>query len=104
MVAGRKRKRYLFFSSSGPTDAESRKEFTRLVLERHPGLDRRKMVWLDGGLIVRTDVEHLIEMKWGPAFRVGETLLATERASGSISKLKRMASDGVWEHGQVLQR
>jgi hypothetical protein len=94
MVVGRKRKRYLFLSSSGPTDAEMRKEFTRLVVERHPSLEKKKMLWLDRGLIVRTDVEHLIEMKWGPAFRVGDTELVTVSASGSISKLKRMASGG----------
>ena len=94
MVVGRKRKRYLFLSSNGPTDAETRKEFTRLVLERNPSLEKKKMVWLDGGLIVRTDVEHLVEMKGGPAFRVGGTELVTRSASGSISKLKRMASGG----------
>jgi hypothetical protein len=93
MVVGRKRKRYLFLASSGPTDEEARKEFTRIILERHPGLDRKKMVWLDQGVIVRTDPEGLLEMKWGPAFRVGATELVTKSASGSISKLKRMASD-----------
>jgi len=94
MVVGRKRKRYVFLSSSEPTDEETRREFTRLVLERHPSLEKKKMLWLDGGLIVRTDVEHLIEIKWGPAFRVGHAELVTKSASGSISKLKRMASSG----------
>jgi hypothetical protein len=94
MVVGRRRKRYLLLASKGPTDEETRKELTRLVLERHPGLEKKKMVWLDGGLIVRTDAEHLIGMKWGPPFRVGEAELVSASASGSISKLKRMASEG----------
>ena len=93
MAAGRSRKRYVLLFTNAPTDTETRREFTRLILEQHPSLDRKKMVWLERGLIVRTDIEHLAEMKAVSALRVGETKMVTKSASGSISKLKRMASE-----------
>ncbi|MDA4123049.1 MAG: hypothetical protein OK456_07720 [Thaumarchaeota archaeon] len=92
MVVGRKRKRYVFLETSNPTDVEVRKELTRLVLEKHPSIDRKKMVWVERGLIVRTDPEHLIEMRTGDRVKFGETEMVSRLTSGSISKLKRMAS------------
>ena len=92
MAAGRSRKRYLLFITSAPTDTETRREFSRLMLEQHPSLDRKKMVWLERGLIIRTDADHLAEMKAVSALRAGETEMVTKSVSGSISKLKRMAS------------
>jgi len=103
MVVGRRRKRYVLLTSAAQMDAETRKELTRAVLERYPELGKR-MLWVDGGLIIRTDIEPLTEMKGGPAFRVGQVELSASLASGSISKLKRMASGGRDRHGQVLQR
>ena len=91
MVVGRKRKRYVLFACSGQLNSELRKELTRLVLHRHPDLE--KLVWLDGGLIAKTDTTHLVEIKGGPPFRTGKVELSAKSASGSISKLKRMASD-----------
>ena len=93
MVVGRKRKRYVLFASSGQTSPEERKELSRLILERHTAVDK-KMVWMDQGLIVKTDAAHLIEIKGGPVLRFGEIELVARCTSGSISKLKRMATGG----------
>ena len=93
MTVERKRKRYLLLCSSAPIDEESKKELTRLILSRYP-LEAKRLVWLERGLIVRTDVVQLEEMKRGLALRVGEVELATKSVSGSISKLKKMAKEG----------
>lgn len=94
MAVGRSRKRYVLFSSSRATDAESRKGLVELMLARHPSLERKKMVWVEHGLIVRTDVTRLAEVKGSPPLRLGDVTLTAARTSGSISKLKRMVPDG----------
>jgi hypothetical protein len=93
VTVGRKRKRYLLLTSNRQIDAEARKEFTRLIVERFPDIER-KLVWLDSGLIVRTDVERLAAMKAALALRVRDVQLETRSVSGSISKLKRMTTGG----------
>jgi hypothetical protein len=63
----------------------------RLILERYPPMPRKRIVWLENGLIVRTDNVRLAEMKESLALKVGETELQTWRVSGSIGKLKRLS-------------
>lgn len=85
------RKRYIILRSDGPVDAETRKEFTRMVRERYPDLAKNRLVWLEDALIVRTDQNRLKEMERTLALRAREVQLVPMRASGSISKLKRLA-------------
>jgi len=93
VTVGRKRKRYLLLRSGRPINEDARKEFTRLILQRFPDIER-KLVWLEEGLIVRTDVERLSAVKAALALTVGDIQLETRSVSGSISKLKRMAAGG----------
>jgi len=93
MTVGRKRKRYLLLTSGTSVGTEEQKELTLLILERFPDMERR-LVWLERGLIVRTDAERLAEVKVALALKVGEVRLETKSVSGSISKLKRMMKDG----------
>ena len=90
---GRNRKRYLLLTSNRTIDPQTRSELNRLILERYPHFER-KLVWLDKGLIVRTDLRNLPGMKVALALTVGETQLQTRSVSGSISKLKRMVNPG----------
>jgi hypothetical protein len=86
-----RRKRYLLLASESEVGPEDRKEAVRLLLQRYPDLDQKKMVWIRNSLIFRTDQLKLQEMKLGLAIRVGEAVLLPRQASGSISKLKRAA-------------
>ena len=87
-----RRKRYLLLTSESEVRPDDRKEAVRLLLQRYPELDPKKMVWVNNSLILRTDQLKLPEMKLGLAIRVGVSiLLLPKRASGSISKLKRAA-------------
>jgi hypothetical protein len=65
------------------------KELVRLLLEVYPGLDQRKMVWLEDSLIIRTDQLTLPDIKQSLVVRAGGVTLTPRLASGSISKLKR---------------
>ena len=91
MMHPRKRKRYLLLTSETEVPQESRTELTRLLLQRYPDLDQKKMVWVGNSLIFRTDQLRLPEMKLSLVLRVGEVTLTPRMASGSISKLKRAA-------------
>lgn len=90
MTVHHARKRYLLLSSDRPVDAETQKEFTRMIFERYPDLGKNRVIWLNGSLIVRTDHLRLAEMQQSLAMTAGGTALATRRVSGSISKLKRL--------------
>ena len=90
MTVHRARKRYLLLSSDRPVDAETQKEFTRMIFERYPDLGKNRVVWVKDSVIVRTDHIRLAEMEQTLAMRIGETALVTRRVSGSISKLKRL--------------
>jgi len=87
----RKRKRYLLLTSETDVPLESRAELTRLLLQRYPDLDPKKMVWVGKSLIFRTDQLRLPEMKLSLVLRLGDLTLTPTMASGSISKLKRAA-------------
>lgn len=87
----KKRKRYLLLTSEVDVPQESRAELTRLLLQRYPDLDQRKMVWIGRSLIFRTDQLRLPEMKLSLALRSGDVSLTPRMASGSISKLKSAA-------------
>jgi hypothetical protein len=63
----------------------------RLLLQRYPDLDTKKMVWVGNSLIFRTDQLRLPEIKLDLVIRVGGVSLVPKSASGSISKLKRAA-------------
>lgn len=89
--AQRRRKRYVLLSSETEIGPVERKDAVRLLLQRYPDLDQRKMVWVADSLIFRTDHLKLPEMKIGLAIRVGDAVLLPRLASGSISKLKRAA-------------
>jgi len=91
MTETRGRKRYLLLSPSRELSPDERKESVRLLLERYRDLDPKKMVWVNGSLIFRTDHKSLPEMKLGLELRVGDARLVPTKASGSISKLKRAA-------------
>jgi len=86
-----KRKRYLLLSSDREIGPSGQKEAVRLLFERYPDLDPKKMVWVGSSLIFRTDQLRLPEMKLSLIIKVGEATLVPESASGSISKLKRAA-------------
>lgn len=86
-----RRKRYVLLSGDGPADAETRKELVRLVLQRQPGVDPKKTVWVGDSLIIRTDQLTLPEIKAGLAVKYGGVTLKSSLSSGSISKLKRAA-------------
>lgn len=85
------RKRYIIFRSDRPIDQEKQKELTRMIRERYPDLAKNRVVWLEDGLIVRTDQDHIMEVQKTLALRAGEIQLVPMRVSGSISKLKRLA-------------
>ena len=87
----RKRKRYLLLTSETEVPQESRTELTRLLLQRYPDLDQKKMVWAGKSLIFRTDQLRLPEMKLSLVLRLSGVTLTPRMASGSISKLKRAA-------------
>jgi hypothetical protein len=87
----RKRKRYLLLASETEIPKESRVELTRLLLQRYPDLEQRKMVWVERSLIFRTDHVRLPEMKLSLVLKLGDVTLIPKMASGSISKLKRAA-------------
>lgn len=91
MTAGRARKRYLLLSGERPIGGEGQKEITALIFERYPDLERKRVVWVNGSVIVRTDSLRLEEMKESLALRAGGVKLETRRVSGSIGKLKRLA-------------
>ena len=91
MTGPQKRKRYLLLTSESEIGPEDRKEAVRILLQRYPDLDQKKMVWTGNSLIFRTDQLRLPEMKMGLVIRLGDAVLAPESASGSISKLKRAA-------------
>jgi hypothetical protein len=86
-----RRKRYLLLSSEEVVGPSEQKEAVRLLLERYPDLDAKKMVWMGNSLIFRTDQLRLPEMKLNLVIRVGGAKLVPKSASGSISKLKRAA-------------
>jgi hypothetical protein len=86
-----KRKRYLLLSSDKEIGLPGQKEAVRLLFERYPDLDPKKMAWVGSSLIFRTDQLRLPEMKLNLVIRVGEATLSPKSASGSISKLKRAA-------------
>jgi hypothetical protein len=85
------RKRYLLLSADGTVDADAQKRLVKLLLERYPKLDTRKMVWVHDSLIIRTDHLTLPEMKESLVLKSGAVSLTPRLASGSISKLKRAA-------------
>jgi hypothetical protein len=87
----RKRKRYLLLASETEIPKESRAELTRLLLQRYPDLDQKKMAWVGKSLIFRTDQVRLPEMKLSLVLKLGDVTLTPTMASGSISKLKRAA-------------
>jgi hypothetical protein len=87
----RARRRYLLLTSMTELSASDQKEAVRLILQRYPDLDSRKMVWIGSSLILRTDHVRLPEMKLSLIVRSGSFSLVPEKASGSISKLKRAA-------------
>ena len=89
MTQGTARKRYLLFSSDGPVDGETQKEFTRLILERYPKM-KKGVIWFEGSLIVKTNHFQVAEMERSLALTVGDKSLVPARVSGSISKLKRL--------------
>ena len=91
MTAPQKRKRYLLLSSESEVGPEERKEAVRVLLQRYPDLDQKKIVWVGNSLIFRTDQFRLPEMKLGLVIRLGEAVMRPRSASGSISKLKRAA-------------
>ena len=92
MTHPQKRKRYLLLSSETEVSPEAQKDAVRLLLQRYPDLDTKKMVWEGNSLIFRTDQHRLVEMKLNLELRVGDVLLLPKSASGSISKLKRAAA------------
>jgi hypothetical protein len=51
------------------------------------------LVWLERSLIVRTDNRRVEEMKESLRLKVGGVQLVGRRVSGSISKLKKLASE-----------
>src|SRR5580658_951893 len=86
-----RRKRYLLMSADSEVGTTEQREFVRIILQRYPGLDPKKMVWVGNSLILRTDHRTLPEMKLGLVVRAGGITMVPRRASGSISKLKRAA-------------
>jgi hypothetical protein len=87
-----KRKRYLLLSSDKEVGLAEQKDAVRLLLQKYPDLDQKKMVWVGNSLIFRTDQHRLVEMKLSLELRVGDVVLSPKSASGSISKLKRAAA------------
>ena len=91
MTARRSRKRYLLLSGERPVDGEGQKEITGMIFQRYPDLQKKRVVWVNGSVIVRTDNVRLDEMKESLSLRGGGVKLSPRRVSGSIGKLKRLA-------------
>ena len=91
MKKAQKRKRYVLMAPDSELGPEERSEAVRMLVQRYPDLDQRKIVWVGGSLIFRTDQFRLPEVKIGLTIRMGEKVMVPVSASGSISKLKRAA-------------
>lgn len=86
-----RRKRYVLLTADGEVGPEAQRELLRVILERYPVLDRKKTVWVENSLIIRTDQLTLPEIRENLAISAGGVSLTPRLSSGSISKLKRVA-------------
>ncbi len=89
---GKKRKRYVLFTLGSEPSSEIREEFTRLLFKRYPVLSKTAVVWLNNGVILRTDIASFKGMREEvPQLHLGDFRVHALSSSGSISKLKRLA-------------
>ena len=89
---GKKRKRYVLFTHVSRPSRDVMDEFTRLISKRYPTLSKSAIVWLDNGVILKSDNNTFKEMREEVSqLHLGEFSVQALSSSGSISKLKRLA-------------
>jgi len=87
-LRGPRHKRYLLLTSEEKIDEPTRKGLSEVIAKRHPEV-LRKAVWLERGLIVRTDNVEVDEVRAALEVGFGEVSLKSALTSGSIGKLKK---------------
>ncbi len=89
---GKKRKRYLLLSCSGEASEELRAGIARFTKERYTGVGEKAVILIRNGVIIRADNTQIERLRTDFAhFDFGGLTLRARSASGSISKLKRLA-------------
>ena len=90
-MRGPTHKRYLMLSSAAQIDEQAKRDLEAIISKRYPQL-LKKAVWLERGLIVRTDNVELESVKAALEVTAGGVSLKPTLTSGSIGKLKKAAA------------